>query len=54
MGSTFMTNSAYGKHHIPYTTVEGGIIPTMAHKFFETDLPVTAIEVKICVGFVAD
>jgi len=39
MGSTFMTNAAFGKHHIPYTNVEGGVIPTLAHKFFETDLP---------------
>jgi hypothetical protein len=39
MGSTFMTCAAYAKHHIPYTTVEGGVVPTLAHKFFETDLP---------------
>lgn len=39
MASTFRTNVAFGKHNIPYTTVEGGVIPTLKHKFFETDLP---------------
>jgi hypothetical protein len=39
MGTVFMTCKAYASHHIPYTTVEGGIVPTLAHKFFETDLP---------------
>ena len=39
LASSFMTNAAFSKHHIPYSSVEGGIIPTLAHKFFETDLP---------------
>ena len=29
---------AFGKHKIPYTQVEGGVVPTLKHKFFETDL----------------
>jgi hypothetical protein len=29
---------AFGKHKIPYTKVEGGVVPTLKHKFFETDL----------------
>jgi len=30
---------AFGKHKIPYTEVlGGGIVPTLKHKFFETDL----------------
>jgi len=29
---------AFGKHKIPYTEVEGGVVPTLKHKFFETDL----------------
>jgi hypothetical protein len=37
--STVRTNAAFGKHKIPYTEVEGGIVPTLKHKFFETDLP---------------
>ena len=34
-----LTNKAFGKHKIPYTQVAGGVVPTLAHKFFETDLP---------------
>ena len=34
-----MTNKAFGQHKIPYTQVEGGVVPTLKHKFFETDLP---------------
>ena len=34
-----MSNKAFAKHKIPYTQVEGGVVPTLAHKFFETDLP---------------
>ena len=37
--SSVLTNKAFGKHKIPYTTVSGGVVPTLAHKFFETDLP---------------
>jgi len=37
--SSVLTNRAFGKHKIPYTQVEGGIVPTLKHKFFETDLP---------------
>jgi len=37
--SSVLTNKAFGKHKIPYTTVDGGVVPTLAHKFFETDLP---------------
>jgi hypothetical protein len=37
--TSIMTNRAFGSHHIPYTQVEGGVVPTLAHKFFETDLP---------------
>lgn len=29
---------AFGKHKIPYTKVQGGVVPTLKHKFFETDL----------------
>lgn len=39
LAGSFTTNSAFAKHHIPYTEVEGGHVPTLAHKFFETDLP---------------
>ena len=34
-----MSNKAFAKHRIPYTAIEGGVVPTLAHKFFETDLP---------------
>ena len=37
--SSILTNKAFSKHKIPYTTVDGGVVPTLAHKFFETDLP---------------
>jgi len=37
--SCIMSNKAFAKHKIPYTTIEGGVVPTLAHKFFETDLP---------------
>ena len=33
-----MTCTAFWKHKIPYTKVEGGVVPTLKHKFFETDL----------------
>jgi len=37
--SSVLTNRAFGKHKIPYTTVPDGVVPTLKHKFFETDLP---------------
>lgn len=37
--SSVLTNKAFGKHKIPYTTVADGVVPTLKHKFFETDLP---------------
>ena len=37
--SSVLTNKAFGKHKIPYSTVDGGVVPTLKHKFFETDLP---------------
>jgi len=37
--TSVMTNKAFGKHNIPYTKVDGGVVPTLKHKFFETDLP---------------
>jgi len=37
--TSVMTNKAFGKHNIPYTQIEGGVVPTLKHKFFETDLP---------------
>jgi len=37
--SSVMTNKAFSKHKIPYTQVSGGVVPTLKHKFFETDLP---------------
>ena len=37
--SSILTNKAFSKHKIPYSTVPGGVVPTLAHKFFETDLP---------------
>merc|ERR1712060_1014381 len=37
--SSVMTNKAFSKHKIPHTQVDGGVVPTLKHKFFETDLP---------------
>jgi hypothetical protein len=37
--TSVLTNKAFGKHKIPYTQVDGGVVPTLKHKFFETDLP---------------
>mmetsp|Transcript_3107 Transcript_3107/g.9251 ORF Transcript_3107/g.9251 Transcript_3107/m.9251 type:complete len:395 (+) Transcript_3107:3-1187(+) len=38
--STVKTNTAFASHNVPYQTVsEGKIVPILAHKFFETDLP---------------
>jgi len=36
--SCVSSNVAFGKHKIPYTQVPGGAVPTLKHKFFETDL----------------
>merc|ERR1712216_52666 len=40
------TNKAFAKHKLPYTKVEGGIVPVIAHKFFETDLPFGLVTFK--------
>mmetsp|Transcript_23415 Transcript_23415/g.40022 ORF Transcript_23415/g.40022 Transcript_23415/m.40022 type:complete len:403 (+) Transcript_23415:48-1256(+) len=37
--TSVLTNKAFGKHNIPYTKVDAGVVPTLKHKFFETDLP---------------
>ena len=37
--TSIMTNKAFAVHCIPYTQVDGGVVPTLKHKFFETDLP---------------
>jgi len=37
--SSVLTNKAFSQHKIPYTTVGKGVVPTLKHKFFETDLP---------------
>ena len=37
--SSVLTNKAFGQHKIPYSQVAGGVVPTLKHKFFETDLP---------------
>ena len=37
--TSVLTNKAFSQHKIPYTVVDGGIVPTLKHKFFETDLP---------------
>lgn len=34
-----MTNKAFAAHKIPYEKIEGGVVPILKHKFFETDLP---------------
>ena len=33
------TNSAFGKHKIPYEKKNNGVVPIINHKFFVTDLP---------------
>ena len=41
------SNTAFGKHNIPYTTLDDGkIVPTLKHKFFETDLPFGLVTFK--------
>lgn len=48
------TNKAFAKHKIPYKKVdEGQVVPVIAHKFFETDLPfglVTFVDIARMVG----
>lgn len=42
-----MSNIAFGKHKIPYTKIdENHIVPTLKHKFFETDLPYGLVTFK--------
>jgi len=36
--SCIKTNKAFAKHKIPYEEVEGGIVPIIHHKFFESDV----------------
>jgi len=41
------SNTAFGKHNIPYTVLDDGkVVPTLKHKFFETDLPFGLITFK--------
>ncbi|GMI23962.1 hypothetical protein TrCOL_g13203 [Triparma columacea] len=41
------TNAAFSQHKIPYTSLGPNlIVPTLAHKFFETDLPFGIITFK--------
>ena len=40
------TNKGFAKHKIPYQQVDGGIVPVLAHKFFETDLPFGLVTFK--------
>lgn len=45
--SCIRTNSAFAKHKIPYTELSNGlIVPTLKHKFFETDLPYGLVTFK--------
>jgi opine dehydrogenase len=42
-----MTNKAFGSHKIPYTSIdENHVVPTLKHKFFETDLPYGLVTFK--------
>ncbi len=39
IASVIRTNAAYANHTVPYTSVgDGKVIPTVKHKFFETDV----------------
>eukprot|EP00299_Pterocystis_sp_00344_P002647 c12985_g1_i1.p1 GENE.c12985_g1_i1~~c12985_g1_i1.p1 ORF type:complete len:416 (+),score=78.41 c12985_g1_i1:41-1288(+) len=42
----FRTCTAYAKHKVPYKQVEGGVVPIIQHKFFETDLPYGLVTFK--------
>ncbi len=47
------TCKAFAKHKIPYKKVDDGVVPVIAHKFFETDLPfglVTFVDIAKMVG----
>ena len=43
------TNKAFAKHKIPYQKVKGTdmVVPVIAHKFFETDLPFGLVTFKV-------
>ena len=36
--TSVLTNKAFSQHKIPYTKVDGGVVPTLKHKFFEVRL----------------
>ena len=36
--TSVLTNKAFSQHKIPYTKVDGGVVPTLKHKFFEARL----------------
>ena len=41
------TNLAFAQHKIPYTDLgDGKVVPTLKHKFFETDLPFGLVTFK--------
>jgi hypothetical protein len=46
--SCIRTNKAFAKHKIPYQKVAGtnNVVPVIAHKFFETDLPFGLVTFK--------
>jgi len=46
--SCIRTNIAFAKHKIPYAKVGDGplVVPVIAHKFFETDLPFGLVTFK--------
>ena len=46
LDTIMMSNLAYAKHCIPYIKVDGGVIPDMKHKFFQTDLPFGLVAFK--------
>ncbi|CAB9512224.1 Octopine dehydrogenase [Seminavis robusta] len=46
MDAIFMSNLAYAHHKLPYIQVDGGVVPDVRHKFFETDLPFGLIAFK--------
>lgn len=47
MITCIMTNKAFGSHKIPYTEIDADhAVPTLKHKFFETDLPYGLVTFK--------
>ena len=44
--SPHQPSQGFAKHKIPYQQVEGGVVPVLAHKFFETDLPFGLVTFK--------